>query len=235
MEELKDKHQDEVGTKIRSVESTKLQNKAKYWRAKGYDKIKPDQYKNIIRQLKKSDSIMRNDSYVRIHYVRYADDFVVGVIGSYTLTKQILQEIESFVNERLKLTFNAEKTGIIDLLRNQNTFKFLGFKIKAPFYSSKKGIKPWETVMMKGKTLTRRKKTRAVIDMEIEKVLKKLSANGFIRKRTSHANHPKLVYRGAFKGNLINLNHPDILKYYNSVVRGIQNYYSFAKNRVSLA
>lgn len=71
--------------------------------------------------------------------------------------------------------------------------------------------------------------------MDTEKVLKKLSTNGFIRKRTSHANHLELTYRGTFKGNLINLNHPDILKYYNSVVRGIQNYYRFAKNRVSIA
>lgn len=182
-------------------------------------------------QLLNSDSIMKDDSYVRIHYVRYADDFVVGVIGSYTLTKLILQKIEGFVNEQLKLTFNTSKTGIIDF--SKDSFKFLGFNIKAPM--SKKGIKPWETISMKGKTITRRKKTRAIVEMDTEKVLKKLANNGFIRKRTSHAKHIELMYRGTFKGNLINLNHPDILKYYNSVLRGIQNYYSFAKNRVAIA
>lgn len=156
---------------------------------------------------------------------------MVGVIGSYSLTKQILQEIESFVNERLNLTFNTDKTGIIDF--SKDAFKFLGYKIKAP--QSKKGVKPWQTILIKGKSITRRKKTRAVIDMDTKKVLKKLSTNGFIRKRTSHANHLELVYKGAFKGNLINLNHPDILKYYNSVVRGIHNYYSFARNRVNIA
>lgn len=156
---------------------------------------------------------------------------MVGVIGSYSLTKQILQEIESFVNERLNLTFNADKTGIIDF--SKDSFKFLGFKIKAPL--SKKGVKPWETISMKGKSITRRKKTRVVIDMDTEKVLKKLSTNGFIRKGTSHANHLELVYKGTFKGNLINLDHPDILRYYNSVVRGIHNYYNFARNRVNIA
>lgn len=182
-------------------------------------------------QLLNSDSIMKDDSYVRIHYVRYADDFVVGVIGSYTLTKIILQKIEGFVNEQLKLTFNTSKTGIIDF--STGSFKFLGFNIKAPM--SKKGIKPWETIRLKGKTITRRKKTRAIIDMDTEKVLKKLTNNGFIRKRTSHTKHTELTYRGTFKGNLINLDHSDILKYYNSVLRGIQNYYSFAKNRVAIA
>ncbi|OTB09683.1 hypothetical protein K445DRAFT_28400 [Daldinia sp. EC12] len=53
--------------------------------------------------------------------------------------------------------------------------------------------------------------------MDTQKVLAKLQANGFIRKRTSHSEHNKLAYRGTFKGNLINLDHQDILLYYNAV------------------
>lgn len=198
---------------------------------KRYDRTRAQEYKNIIRKLLKSDSIRRDDSYVRIHYIRYADDFVVGVIGSYTLTNIILNKIENFVNEQLKLTFNASKTGIVDF--SKNSFKFLGFEVKAPM--SKRGIKPRETISLNGKIITRRKKTRAILEMDTKKVLKKLYNNGFIRKRTSHTEHDELLYRGTFKGNLVNLDHPDILKYYNSVLRGIHNYYSFAKNRVSLA
>lgn len=200
---------------------------------KGYDKTKPQLYEYIIRQLMKTDSIKRDDSYVRIHYVRYADDFVVGVIGSHTLAKTILKEIENFVKGSLRLTLNEDKTGITDFSNSKNNFNFLGFNIKAPM--SKKGIKPMETICLNGKTITRRKKTRVIIEMDTEKVLKKLANNGFIRKRTSHTKHNELEYRGAFKGNLVNLDHPDVLKYYNSVLRGIQNYYSFAKNRVSIA
>lgn len=100
---------------------------------------------------------------------------------------------------------------------------------------TKKGVKPLETLVNNEKSITRRKKVRPIINMDTEKVLKKLSNNGFIRKRVSHTKHNQLVYRGTFKGNLINFEHPDILKYYNSVLRGIQNYYSFAKNRANIA
>lgn len=172
----------------------------------------------------------RDDSYVRIHYVRYADDFVMGVEGSYELTQEILKKIESFVNSKLKLKFNPDKTSISKF--KEQPFKFLGYSIRAPL---KKGrIKPLETVKINGKNITRRRKTRISIEMDTSKVLKKLMNNGFIRKRTSHEIHDELVYRGTFKGNLINLDHPDILRYYNSVVRGIQNYYSFARNRVAI-
>ena len=198
---------------------------------KGYDKTKPQSYRAIIKRLVRTDSIMRDDSYVRIHYIRYADDFVVGVIGSFTLTKTILGKIQDFVNLNLKLTFNEDKTGITDF--SKHDFNFLGFKIKAPL--SKKGTKPMETICLNGKNITRRKKTRITIDMDTEKVLEKLASNGFIRKRICHTQHKEIGFRGGFKGNLINLDHPDIIKYYNSVVRGIQNYYSFAKNRSSIS
>lgn len=230
IEELKKEH--EKGTRRqRSKENMRLQNKAKYWRMKGYDKSKPLLYKSIIKELLGTDSIKRDNSFVRIHYVRYADDFVIGIIGSHTLAKEILTKVENLVNKTLKLEFNPEKTSIIDFSRE--SFEFLGFSVKTPM--SKPGKKRLETIVAYEKLITRRKKVRTVINMDTNKVLKKLKNNGFICKRISHAKHKEMVYRGKFKGNLINLEHPDILKYYNSVVRGIQNYYNFTRNRVAVA
>ena len=57
---------------------------------KGHDKTRPQQYKAIMNRLFNTDSIMKDDSFIRIHYIRYADDFVVGVVGSYTIAKEIL-------------------------------------------------------------------------------------------------------------------------------------------------
>lgn len=173
----------------------------------------------------------RDDSYVRINYVRYADDFVMGIEGSYKTTAEILKRMERFVNNELKLKFNQDKTYITKF--NNKPFKFLGYKIKAPLM--KGGVKPLETIVVNDKVIMRRKKVRINIEMDTSKVLKKLEDNGFIRKRVSHSHHKELEYKGTFKGNLINLDHPDILKYYNSVTRGIQNYYDFSKNRVSIA
>lgn len=230
MEELKKEYQ--KGTRRqRSKENVRLQNKAKYLRMKGYDISKPLLYKSIIQQLLATDSIRRDDSFVRIHYVRYADDFIIGIIGSHGLAKEILGKVENFVNNTLKLKFNPEKTSIIDF--SKNSFNFLGYSIRTPM--SKKGQKPLESIVVNEKIITRRKKVRTVIEMDTNKVLEKLKSNGFIRMRISHTKHKEMVYRGKFKGNLINFDHPDILKYYNSVIRGIQNYYNFSRNRVAVA
>ena len=168
---------------------------------------------------------------MRIHYIRYADDFVIGIEGSYTIAQSVLQEVETFVNEKLNLIFNPDKTGIVNY--SLLAFNFLGFTIKAPHFKGK--VKPLEKVRDKGRLITRRKKIRITITMDTQKVLQKLANNGFIKKRTSHSKHANLIYRGTFKGNLINLDHADILKYYNAVVRGLFNYYNFTRNRASVA
>lgn len=172
-----------------------------------------------------------DDSYVRINYVRYADDFVISIEGSHKLAEIILNKVETFVNKELKLRFNPEKTSILKFI--EQPFRFLGFVIKPSL--SKRGIKPSENITVKDKVIQRRKRTRLRILMDTQKVLKKLAANGFIRKRISHLKHGEHEYRGTFKGNLINLDHPDILRYYNSVLRGVLNYYNFSRNRVEIA
>lgn len=67
--------------------------------------------------------------------------------------------------------------------------------------------------------------------MDLQKVLKRLQTRGIIRKRTSHRNHKELIPRGRYVGNLINLDHADIIRYYNSVIRGLFNYFDFVDNR----
>lgn len=198
---------------------------------KGYDITKPMEYKELLKTLLNTPSMKRDDTYVRINYVRYADDFVIGVEGSHTIAKEILQKTEAFVNDELKLKFNPDKTSISKF--TDQPFKFLGYNIRAPM--SKRGVKPLESITLNNKTILRRKKVRPIIEMDTLKVLKKLVNSGFIRKRVSHTKHKELQYRGTFKGNLINLDHPDILKYYNSVLRGIQNYYNFSRNRVAVS
>jgi hypothetical protein len=155
----------------------------------------------------------------------------VGVEGSYNTAKEIFNKIELYVNNELKLSFNSEKTCITNY--SVKAFSFLGFNVQAPHF--KGSVKPFETIRVNGKLITRRKKLRLSIEMDTKKVIKKLLENGFIRKRTSHAIHSESIYRGRFKGNLINLDHADIIRYYNSVARGIFNYYSFARNRAKLS
>jgi hypothetical protein len=43
-----------------------------------------------------------------------------------------------------------------------------------------------------------------------------------------------LLYRGTYKGNLINLPHKDIIRCYNAIIRGIFGYYCIVYNNGSL-
>lgn len=197
----------------------------------GYHDTKPSENKIMLKQLMGLPSISQDDSYTRVHYVRYADDFIIGVEGSASMTKEILRKVELFVEKDLSLKFNPDKTGITKY--SDKPVKFLGYNIMAPHMT---GIsKPLENIKVEGgRTVTRRKKIRIRFQMDLNRVLKKLEARKIIRKRTSHRYHNKLVYRGRFRGNLVNMDHADILRYYNSVIRGIHNYYDFVGNRGKL-
>ena len=175
-------------------------------------------------------SMAQNSRYTRLHYVRYADDFIIGVEGSLDQTREILEKVTKFIEEELQLKFNPDKTGITDY--SKEPIEFLGYTISAPFLKGSE--KPMEILKVGDKKIKRRKKTRIKIHMDKMKVLSKLTARGMVRKRTSHTNHDQIVFRGKFMGNLINMDHADIIKYYNSVIRGIHNYYDFVDNRNDL-
>ena len=58
-------------------------------------------------------------------------------------------------------------------------------------------------------------------------LFEKATLNGFFKKCNN-----KFV--PTYVGRCVNMDHEDILRYYNSVIRGILNYYSFANNHKSL-
>jgi hypothetical protein len=66
--------------------------------------------------------------------------------------------------------------------------------------------------------------------MNYGKVISRMMVSGLIRKRVQQRGTPRLTWRGTFRGNLVNLDHADILRYYSSIIRGIYNYYCFVNN-----
>ena len=61
----------------------------------------------------------------RLRYVRYADDFLIGVIGSREDCVKIKEDIKNFLCDRLKLELSDEKTLIT---HGHDHAKFLGFR-----------------------------------------------------------------------------------------------------------
>ena len=65
-------------------------------------------------------------SYRRLKYIRYADDFILGVIGSKEDAQRIKEDIKSFLSESLALELSEEKTLIT---HTGKSAKFLGYEI----------------------------------------------------------------------------------------------------------
>lgn len=102
-------------------------------RADGADKaevrVRMDRIKAIIKERRAIPSVVPMDpNFRRLRYCRYADDFLVGVIGSKADAVQIMADVQRFLADRLNLSVSEEKTGVRDASKGS---RFLGFHVCA--------------------------------------------------------------------------------------------------------
>jgi hypothetical protein len=69
---------------------------------------------------------------VRIRYLRYADDWIVGIIGDHSLALNLKEDIRDFLRDSLKLTLSEEKTKITNLSTDRARFLGVEFCIPSP-------------------------------------------------------------------------------------------------------
>jgi len=76
----------------------------------------PEYLKNKIKKSRRRHTeklgikrLIENEDYVRIKYVRYADDFIIGVRGSIKLAKEIKILVTNWLQSNLHLKLNDEK------------------------------------------------------------------------------------------------------------------------------
>jgi len=162
-----------------------------------------------------------HSGFKRLHYVRYVDDFVIGVVGSREEAVEVLGKIRLFLLDNLKLTLNQEKTLITQF--SKDFISFLGVIIKNTWKRVKR-VCPTKKKMVNQKV---RVLSRVILCAPIKKIFEKATDSGFFFKRSDKFVPTKV-------GRLINLDHADIVGYYNLVIKGVLNYYSFANNRKSL-
>lgn len=143
----------------------------------------------------------------RLYYVRYADDWIVGIRGSYEETKNILNQIDEKLDE-MGLTLSKEKTKITSI--NKGKVLFLGTSISRSHHRR-------YTMMHVG--TTRRLGLGIRLEAPLDRIRQKLTSAGFIKNGVPN---PKFIW--------MHLNKDQILHLYNSVYRGVLNYYSFTHN-----
>src|SRR5690606_22966215 len=73
-----------------------------------------------------SSVLMDDPGFKRLRYVRYADDFLIGVIGTKQEAKAIMADVTRFVETELRLEISQEKSGIVD---PKQGFTFLGYSV----------------------------------------------------------------------------------------------------------
>ena len=159
----------------------------------------------------------REISYKSLQYVRYADDFLIGVVGSREDAERLKQDLAVFLREKLGLTLSAEKTKITNTAQ---CARFLNYDI---YVSRSQDIKR----LKNGK---RQRVYYGVVQLRMphEKWAAKLLELGAIR--ISKDKSGKERWKAMPRGKLMNRTDIEILSRYNAEVRGLYNYYSLAGN-----
>ncbi|MBV9328887.1 MAG: maturase [Chloroflexi bacterium] len=98
--------------------------KAAYWKGKG-DKVRARQLRRQAQTLPSRDP--DDPTYRRLHYVRYADDFLLGFNGPRVEAEAIKQKLGTFLREELKLDLSESKT-LITHARTE-VAHFLGYAV----------------------------------------------------------------------------------------------------------
>jgi group II intron reverse transcriptase/maturase len=65
--------------------------------------------------------------YRRLYYCRYADDFLIGIIGSKADAQDVLRQVEGFITGQLNLQIATEKSGI---RHAKDGVIFLGYEVR---------------------------------------------------------------------------------------------------------
>lgn len=204
-------------------QSISLENKRCWIRKKL--KVEKDQTQRaeLIKQLKanhkESLRFPRGDemdaNYRRLKYVRYADDFLIGIIGSKQDAIKIKEDIKKFLNDILALALSDEKTLIT---HSEKEAMFLGYEI-----SIRKSNATKRTAI--GVTRVFNKKVQLMVSKDLVK--NKLLQYKVLEIKIHDG---KEQWKPKSRPYLVSKDDLEILKKYNCEIRGLANYYSLAIN-----
>ena len=152
----------------------------------------------------------------RMQYVRYADDFLISVIGSKSECETIKADITQFMREQLKLELSDEKTLITHA---QDKAKFLGYEI---FIRKSDAVK-----RNKDGVLKRDFNGAVALTLNSAVIQKKLTEYNALEVRNIDG---KDIWWSKPRRYMTPMKPEDILAQYNAETRGLYNYYSLAAN-----
>ncbi|MBI1924972.1 hypothetical protein HYR99_12085 [Candidatus Poribacteria bacterium] len=163
-----------------------------------------------LRELPTGDT--HTEEFKRLKYCRYADDFIMGVIGTYEDSERIKSKIEEFLKS-LDLQVAEEKTRIE---AGKEGIHFLSYEIST-----------WRTdkvkkVRAKGITkIMRTVHSQIFLKVPIQKVINFCDKYGYGNWEANEPTHRAI---------LLSASEAEIIETYNAELRGLASYYSLAND-----
>lgn len=195
------------------------------YRGEIWNDMTPEQRRAALEEIKTARADMMSTkagnpmdkSYRRVAYVRYADDFLIGVIGSKEDAETLKRDVGAFLKDRLNLELSEEKTLVT---HSKNKARFLGFDVfscnNATPKRNERGV------------LQRLRNGRILLYVPKEKWMSRLFSYGALKIR--YDANCKEIWEPVYRKGLLYLDDLEILKQYNAEVRGLYNYYKIAGN-----
>lgn len=157
-----------------------------------------------------------DNNYRRLQYVRYADDFIIGVIGNLEDCRAIKQDIKNFLNDKLGLELSSDKTLITHA---GSPAKFLSYHLT---------VRKSNLTKRNSKGALRRDyNKRLVVKIPPDTIKKKLIEYRVIKFKNENGTEKWVPY---YRPSLLYKDDLELLQQYNTEIRGFYNYYSLALN-----
>ena len=165
---------------------------------------------------KVSASMAIDSTYKRLKYIRYADDFLIGVIGSKEDCAKMKEDFTTYMRDKLKLELSEEKTLITNA---QESAKFLGYEISIrKSEAMKRNKQGW---------LKRPFSGRIMLTLPIATVQKKLLELKAMELRVING---KEIWYAMPRNYLTKEDPATICARYTTEIRGLYQYYRIADN-----
>ena len=182
-----------------------------------------EERKGLVKEIKEFKKIQKtlpsyeqiDQDYRRMKYVRYADDFLIGIIGTQEEAEKIKNELTKFLTEHLQLELSQEKTLITHW---KESIRFLGYDI---FIND-------DDLIRRRKFGDRTELARTGVGSVKLSVPFDVLESFMVKNKYMKISNGK--WKAMHKPTLLNCDELEILHAYNAEYRGFYQYYKFAFN-----
>jgi group II intron reverse transcriptase/maturase len=207
-----------------TAEYAKIANQKENLRKKLHRCTDPQRRQSLIEEIKQTHkeliktqaSDAMDCGFRRLQYVRYADDFLIGVIGSKADAMELKDKIARYLQSELHLELSMRKTLVT---HGNDRARFLGYDV----YMRKSN----QPKKRKNSTMSRQFGSKIVLEVPKTLIRDKLLDYCAMETRVHNG---KESWKPKARIFLKDHHDLEILDRYNGEIRGIRNFYSLANN-----